>query len=87
MFELQAEASDWGQSAPLTFLHGLERVVGFDEFDGVRDLLTLQHVVAQAEVGHGQLEHFVVSGCVLLKDGAWMTRMRASETPKISSDS
>lgn len=54
----------------LTFLYGLERVVGLDEFDGVRDLLTLQDVVAQTEVGHGELEHLIVPHRVLLKDGA-----------------
>ena len=34
----------------LTFLHSLEGVVGLDQLDGVGDLLTLQHVIAEAEV-------------------------------------
>lgn len=55
----------------LTFLHGLEWVVGLNELDGVCDLLALQDVVTQAEVGHGELEHLIVSHCILLEDGAW----------------
>ena len=33
---------------PLTFLHGLERIVGLDDLDGVSDLLALQDVIVEA---------------------------------------
>lgn len=56
---------------PLTFLHGLERIVGLDDLDGVGDLLALQDVIVEAQVGYGQLEHPVVLGRVLLEDGTW----------------
>lgn len=68
-FKVRSPRHEGGQGA-LTFLHGLEGVVGLDELDGVRDLLTLQDVVTQAEVGHGELEHLIVPHRVLLKDGA-----------------
>lgn len=56
---------------PLTFLHGLKRVVGLDDLDGVGDLLALQDIIIEAQVGYGQLEHPVVFGRVLLEDGTW----------------
>lgn len=52
----------------LTFLHGLKRVVGFNEFDGVCDTFILQDVIAQTQIGNGQLKHLRVPNCVLLKD-------------------
>lgn len=56
---------------PLTFLHGLKRVVGLDDLDGVGDLLALQDIIVEAQVGYGQLEYPVVLGRVLLEDGTW----------------
>lgn len=67
--ELQQRSASPNRGA-LTFLHGLERVVGLDELDGVRDLLALQDVVTQAEVGHGELEHLIVPHGILFEDGA-----------------
>lgn len=56
---------------PLTFLHGLKWIVGLDDLDGVGDLLALQDIIVEAQVGNGQLEDPVVLGRVLLKDGTW----------------
>lgn len=59
-----------------TFLDGLEGVVGFDELDGVSDLLALQDVIVQAEVRDGQLKDLIVPRGVLLEDGACGRRKR-----------
>lgn len=67
----------------LTFLHGLERVVGLDEFDGVRYLFAVQNIVAQTEVRHRQLENLIVPHRVLLEYGSWRKEIQQKPVRKV----
>ena len=59
---------------PLTLLDGLKRVVRLDEFYGVGYFLALQNVIAETEVGDGQLEDFVIPRWALLEYGTCWNR-------------
>lgn len=53
----------------------MKGVVGFYQLDGVSDLLALQDVIVEAEVGHRLLEDLVVLGRVAFEDRTCLGRV------------
>lgn len=64
----------WGATKGRGLRHSITQHMITGEVQSCRtliDLLALQDVIVEAQVGYGQLEHPVVLGRVLLEDGTW----------------